>query len=546
MQDSHSQDIVSGFSASASPVADADSLTLLSDRNGSTCLLYSLQQAGRRLLMKRLRPEYLHDVRMREIFQKEYATGRRIQSPYLVEYVSLKEDHDGPYILMEYVDGRTMAETLAEQPQWFAQEDHLLRFFDQLLQGIQALHLHQVLHLDLKPDNIMLTRVSADVKVIDLGYCYSDTYYNSTGSNRAYAAPEQLDGSRQPDVRADLYAIGRMISYVCERSGQKVSHRLQEVIDRSTHADPDLRYDSAQHMQEALHHALSPSSRWQLLLFLSMGVAIVVSLLTILTGNETESRQIDLDEYRYTLLSDDSLTCSVDRYICDWPIPNPQNRCIYSPLTVGSRDYRVVQTGDSLFFRDSIVQTIAIPEGVVRLGSVMCMESPNLHSISLPSTLQYIGYDAFAGCERLSNIMLPAGLQAIGHNAFVGTRALHHITIPAGIRILPQDCFAGSGIHAVSLPDSLEVMERGVFFGCDQLRRIVLPATLRRIGDYCFHHCDSLTEVVALSPVPIPISDIFAADDSTVCRTLYVPAQSIEQYRSAPYWSDFDCIQPLP
>lgn len=483
---------------------------------------------------------------MREIFRKEYDTGRRIQSPYLVEYVSLEEDEQGPYILMEYVDGMTMAEALDKQPEWFAQQDHLEQFFDQLLQCVQTLHQHQVLHLDLKPDNIMLTRVSSDVKVIDLGYCYSDTYYNSTGSNRAYAAPEQFDVSRQPDVRADLYAIGRMIGDICQRSGMKVSHRLQEVIDRSTQDDPDQRYDSAQHMRDALHHALSPSSHRNKLLFFSMGGAIIVSLLTILTGHKAESRQVDLDEYRYTLLSDDSLTCSVDRYICDWPIPNPQNRCIYSPLTIGSQDYRVVQTGDSLFFRDSIVQTIAIPEGVVRLGAVMCMESPNLHSISLPSTLQYIGYDAFAGCEKLSNIMLPAGLQAIGHNAFVGTRALHHFTIPAGIRILPQDCFAGSGLLSVMLPDSLEVMERGVFFDCDRLRRIVLPATLRRIGDYCFHHCDSLTEVVALSPVPIPISDIFAADDSTVCRTLYVPAQSIEQYRSAPYWSDFDCIQPLP
>lgn len=529
----------------AEPAVSASEQMLLSECSGSTCLLYSLHREGRRMLLKRLLPQYQHDVRMREVFSKEFDTGRRIHSPYLVEYISLEDDDQGLGILMEYVDGQTMADVLAKQPEWFARDGHLLRFFDQLLQAIQTLHHHQVLHLDLKPDNVMLTRVSSDVKVIDLGYCYSDTYYATTGRNRVYAAPEQLDASGHPDVRADLYAAGRMLDYACRRAGLKVGRSLQRVITTATQPDPAQRYDSADAMRQALHRALDPVGRRLLLPCALLLVSAVMLTLAYILAHRSDPRQVDLDEYRYTLLSDDSLTCSVDRYICDWPIPNPQHRCIYSPLPYQGRDYRVVQVGDSLFCRDSIVQTVAIPEGVVRLGAALCMESQYLRSVSLPSTLRIIGYDAFAGCEALSSIMLPAGLQSIGHNAFVGTRSLSHLTIPAGIRDLPQDCFAGSGICSITLSDSLEVLERGVFYACNRLRRIVLPATLRHVGDYCFYGCDSLTEVVALNVVPIALNDVFATTDTTLSRTLYVPAQSLERYRTAPHWRDFDHILPL-
>ena len=72
---------------------------------GSTCLLFLVRTGGRRLLLKRLKPELAGDPRLVEAFRKEYETGRRLQHPNLVEYLEYHEDSDGVYILMDYVNG---------------------------------------------------------------------------------------------------------------------------------------------------------------------------------------------------------------------------------------------------------------------------------------------------------------------------------------------------------------------------------------------------------------------------------------------------------
>ena len=87
-------------------------------------------------------------------------------------------------------------------------------------------------------------------------------------------------------------------------------------------------------------------------------------------------------------------------------------------------------------------------------------------------------------------------------------------------------------------------LEPGAFYDCRRLRTVTLPDSLDRIGDYCFHHCDSLLEVRNLSPEPQLITNVFR-DTLGLKRTLYVPRQSVELYRRAPYWREFSQILPL-
>jgi len=319
--------VVSGFIENENSECSMGTSMLLHQYQGSTCQIYSFYDQGKRLLVKRLRAEYLKDARMVEIFHKEYETGRRISSPYLVEYISMGEDEKGPFIVMEFVDGETLADALISRKDWFASADNLLRFVSQLLECLQTLHNHQILHLDLKPDNILLTRVSSDVKVIDLGYCYSDTYFASAGKNNLFSAPEQLNGTNTFDVRTDLYAVGKMLEYICSLSEIKISKPLQQVIEKSTQAVADQRYASAEEMCVAVSEALKPKPSYVLRAAVLLAVFCCSLALYVFTRTQ-QNRQVDLDEYRYTLLSDDSLTCSVDQYICNWPIPSrPLTTC---------------------------------------------------------------------------------------------------------------------------------------------------------------------------------------------------------------------------
>ena len=213
------------------------------DTHGATCDTFRVKLYGKLHFLKRLKSEFSSDVRYREALRKEFETGYRLEHPNLVRYVSL--DSNG--ILMEYVDGETLTQRLATQLDYFRNRKNTDKLLRQLLEVVCYLQTHQVLHLDLKPDNILLTRISSDVKLIDLGCCYTDTFPDTTGHTNAFAAPEQLSGGAV-DVRTDIYAIGKILELL-------PNHAIyNKVIARCTAERPADRYQSVEEIASVLCH----------------------------------------------------------------------------------------------------------------------------------------------------------------------------------------------------------------------------------------------------------------------------------------------------
>ncbi len=200
---------------------------------GATCDTFRVKLYGKLHFLKRLKPDYANDIRYQEAFRKEFETGYRLEHPNFVRYIS--ETDDG--ILMEYIDGETLSQRIVSNPDYFKNRKNTYKFIRQLLDVVGYLHSHQVLHLDLKPDNILLTRINNDVKLIDLGCCYTDAFQDTTGHSKGYAAPEQLRGE-QTDVRTDIYAIGRILEVLPHHS------IYNKVIARCTAFDPANRYQT--------------------------------------------------------------------------------------------------------------------------------------------------------------------------------------------------------------------------------------------------------------------------------------------------------------
>ena len=117
----------------------------------------------------------------------------------------------GPnYLVMELLEGETLAEKLKRGP--LSIEQTLLRG-GEIADALAAAHAKGVVHRDMKPANIMLTK--AGVKVLDFGLAKSPEEANLTGRNvvmgtPAYMAPEQREGQRC-DARTDIYALGLML-----------------------------------------------------------------------------------------------------------------------------------------------------------------------------------------------------------------------------------------------------------------------------------------------------------------------------------------------
>ena len=215
--------------------------------SGATCDTFRVKLYGKLHFLKRLKPQFLGDIRYVEAQRKEFETGYMLEHPNIVRYISLSPEG----ILMEYVDGETLTDRLHAHPDYFRSRQNVYKFLRQLLDAVGYLHSHQVLHLDLKPDNILLTRIGNDVKLIDLDCCRTDTFDDTQGHTPAFAAPEQLAGGRV-DERTDIYALGKIIALL------PLCHIYNKVIGKCTAQLPENRYQNIADLQEALFPKRKP------------------------------------------------------------------------------------------------------------------------------------------------------------------------------------------------------------------------------------------------------------------------------------------------
>ncbi len=233
---------------------------------GTTCECYRVKLYGKLHFLKRLKPELRTHPQYVAALQKEFEMGYQLDHPHLVRYVGKTDDG----ILMDYVDGETLGQFVERHPDYFRNRNNADRFLSQLLSVVGYLHSHQIVHLDLKPSNILITRIGHDVKLIDLGYCYADCYTDTTGCTDKYAAPEQLNGSAKPDARTDIYAIGRVLQTL------PCAHYYNKVSKRCTAKDMDERYASVDELQQAVCHR---RTLWRLIGVLAFVVAALLFFL---------------------------------------------------------------------------------------------------------------------------------------------------------------------------------------------------------------------------------------------------------------------------
>jgi tetratricopeptide (TPR) repeat protein/predicted Ser/Thr protein kinase len=164
-------------------------------------------EPGRELALKRmLLPG---DARARERFQREAQALRRVAHPGIVAVVDVGETEAGPFLVMELVRGRSLAEL-----QGGLEPAVAMRIAAGLADAVTAVHAVGLLHRDLKPANVILAADGRPV-LVDFGLVGGDTGVTLTGTGDvigtpAFMAPEQARG--EPcDVRTDVYALGAIL-----------------------------------------------------------------------------------------------------------------------------------------------------------------------------------------------------------------------------------------------------------------------------------------------------------------------------------------------
>ena len=295
------------------------------ETQGATCDTFRVKLYGKLHFLKRLKPEHAGDIRYQEAFRKEFETGYRLEHPSLVRYISLDADS----ILMEYVDGETLTELLANNSDYFKQQKNADKFVRQLLDVLGYLHSHQVLHLDLKPDNILLTHINNDVKLIDLGFCNTDTFADTKGYTNAFAAPEQLNGEKL-DARSDIFAFGKILELLPDH------HIYNKVIVRCTAERPEDRYQSV----DEILYDINRQYRYLPWVAVIMILAVLFSVgMAVLTHRHQEpvydTQEVIIDS---VFVSEDSIAQAKDAPQQIAPIPNRQQAAVKDDQTLLKED----------------------------------------------------------------------------------------------------------------------------------------------------------------------------------------------------------------
>lgn len=210
---------------------------------GFNCL-YKAQRYGKWYVLKGLKPEFRNSAIHKELLSKEFELGIKMSHPNIAQTVDKESDPvAGDCIVMEYVDGETLREFLAQKP------SRKVRFkiTCDLLSAMAYYHSLQIVHRDLKPDNILITRNGHNVKIIDFGLADSDYHgvlKQPAGSDR-YAAPEQKEGKVAIDCRADLYAFGKILR-------QLFPHDYGAICRKCVQPDRNRRFNNAEEILKRL------------------------------------------------------------------------------------------------------------------------------------------------------------------------------------------------------------------------------------------------------------------------------------------------------
>jgi len=144
-------------------------------------------------------------------FKREFNAARQLDHPNIVRAIEYCDTVPTPFLVMEFVEGESLGQRIEREGK--LTEAEAIRIMAQVCQGLHRAHKQNLIHRDVKPDNIMLTK-DGTAKLTDLGLVKDvEGEMNLTRTGRGlgtphFMAPEQFRNAKNADVRCDVYSLG--------------------------------------------------------------------------------------------------------------------------------------------------------------------------------------------------------------------------------------------------------------------------------------------------------------------------------------------------
>jgi len=246
---------------------------------GAMAVVYKARQLSlnRMVAIKILPKRFTENPEYVERFYKEGQAAGKLNHPNIVQAIDVGEAGGYHYFVMEYVEGKTIADDLAAGKVF--EENEALDMIIQVANALAHAHALSLIHRDVKPKNIMINN-NGMIKLADMGLARATTDIEAAQSEAGkaygtpyYIAPEQIRGKIDIDGRADIYGLGATLYHML------------------TGRVPFMAEDSADVMRKHLKEKLIPPDHINT--SLSAGVSEVIE---IMMAKKKEDRYNDIEE----------------------------------------------------------------------------------------------------------------------------------------------------------------------------------------------------------------------------------------------------------
>jgi serine/threonine protein kinase len=265
----------------AKSVGDYDLLEKIAEGGMGAIYRGRHRESGAIVAIKVMAPHLTKNPLLLKRFEQEFRAASRLDHPNIVRALDYSDNGNRPYLVMEFVEGESLGQKLEREGRM--SEAEAIRLIAQVAQGLHRAHKQNLVHRDVKPDNILVT-ADGIAKLADLGLVKeTETDLNLTRTGRGlgtphFMAPEQFRNAKNADVRCDVYSLGATLYQMVTgelpfRSNgpldawmkkiqndlvpprqivPELSERVDRAIRRAMSADPEKRPASCREFIEEL------------------------------------------------------------------------------------------------------------------------------------------------------------------------------------------------------------------------------------------------------------------------------------------------------
>ena len=199
----------------------------------------------------------------------------------------------------------------------------------------------------------------------------------------------------------------------------------------------------------------------------------------------------------------------------------------------------VTTIGDSAFAYCYSLTSVNIPDSVTTIGDSAFGYCYSLTSVNIPDSVTTIGNNAFYSCDSLTSVNIPDSVTTIGEATFYKC-SLTSVAIPDSVTTIDGSVFSGcTSLTSVTIPDSVTTIGYAAFYDCSSLTSVTIPDSVTEIGQCAFDNCTSLTSVYCKATTPPSLGGTSVFDSNGSGRKIYVPAGSVNAYKSATNWFEY-------